>query len=386
MIHVVTGAQWGDEGKAKIVELLSSTNKYDYVVRFAGGANAGHTVVVNGNKRVFHLLPSAIENTDKCFIGSGCVVDVFQLKKEIEEFKNLSIFKQVYLSPKAHVVLDVYKEWEGSLEKVLNIGTTKKGIGQAYAMKALRGGIRFTDLKSPTLDLATKVAKILSTDEEKIVSNIETIKSVIKELVEQNLLIIEDLEAEMRSNPESLILLEGAQGVMLDINSDTYPYVTSSMTTATGAIAQAGLSWKNGVLSIGIFKPYITKVGEGEFETEIHGSVADHICEVGHEYGSTTGRKRRIGWLNLDQLKTACEINAYDKLAMMKVDVLFGLEKIGVYFDGSLQEIKGFSSIEDESFKNLVSLVEYQTNVPVSIISYGPDRSETFVNKFRKNL
>jgi adenylosuccinate synthase len=154
------------------------------------------------------------------------------------------------------------------------------------------------------------------------------------------------------------------------------------MTTATGAIAQAGLSWKNGVLSLGIFKPYITKVGEGDFETEIHGSVADHICEVGREYGSTTGRKRRIGWLNLDQLKTACEINAYDKLSMMKVDVLFGLEKIGVYFDGSLQEIKGFSSIEDESFKNLVSLIEYQTNVPVSIVSYGPDRSETFVDKF----
>ena len=380
MIHIITGAQWGDEGKAKVVELLSSTNKYDYVVRFSGGANAGHTVVVNGQKRVFHLLPSAIENCEKCFIGSGCVVDVTQLQKEILEFNNLGIFKKVYLSPKAHIVLDVYKDWESSLEKVLNIGTTKKGIGQAYAMKALRGGVRFGELgTSQTLDIALRVSKILNVDLEKVVENINQIKTILSELISKNLLSIEDLEPEMRSNPDALILLEGAQGVMLDINSETYPYVTSSMTTATGAIAQAGLSWKNGVISIGIFKPYITKVGEGEFETEISGRISDHICEVGKEYGSTTGRKRRIGWLNLDQLKEACEINGYDKLSMMKVDVLFGLEKISVFFDGSLQEIEGFNTIEDESFKKLVSLIEYQTNVPVSIVSYGPDRSETLV-------
>jgi adenylosuccinate synthase len=375
MIHIVTGAQWGDEGKAKVVELLSSKNKYDYVVRFSGGANAGHTVVVNGQKRVFHLLPSAIENCEKCFIGSGCVVDVEQLQKEILEFN-----KKVYLSPKAHIVLNIYKEWETSLEKVLNIGTTKKGIGQAYAMKALRGGVRFSELNTDnTLDIASRVSKILNVDLEKVVENINQIKNILDELISKNLLSIEDLEPEMRSNQHALILLEGAQGVMLDINSETYPYVTSSMTTATGAIAQAGLSWKNGVTSIGIFKPYITKVGEGEFETEIIGSISDHICEVGKEYGSTTGRKRRIGWLNLDQLKEACEINGYDKLSMMKVDVLFGLEKISVFFDGQLKELDGFNTIEDDSFKNLVRLIEQKTNVPVSIISYGPDSLETLV-------
>lgn len=375
MIHIVTGAQWGDEGKAKVVELLSSKNKYDYVVRFSGGANAGHTVVVNGQKRVFHLLPSAIENCEKCFIGSGCVVDVEQLQKEILEFN-----KKVYLSPKAHIVLNIYKEWETSLEKVLNIGTTKKGIGQAYAMKALRGGVRFSELNTDnTLDIASRVSKILNVDLEKVVENINQIKNILDELISKNLLSIEDLEPEMRSNQHALILLEGAQGVMLDINSETYPYVTSSMTTATGAIAQAGLSWKNGVISIGIFKPYITKVGEGEFETEIIGSISDHICEVGKEYGSTTGRKRRIGWLNLDQLKEACEINGYDKLSMMKVDVLFGLEKISVFFDGQLKELDGFNTIEDDSFKNLVRLIEQKTNVPVSIISYGPDSLETLV-------
>lgn len=304
MITTITGAQWGDEGKAKIVDFITTRDKYDYVVRFSGGANAGHTVVYNGKKYVSHLLPSAIFNADKCFIGSGCAVDIFALEKEIAEFNPTS---PIYLSPKAHLVLEIYKGWEAQLENVLNIGTTKKGIGQTYAMKALRGGIRVIDLLDSNhrtrCEMGDKLWAILGQnfddDQQEyhaLLSDLQNVYYVLSTLVDSNIIIVEDLEPEMRANKFAKILLEGAQGVQLDINSDTYPYVTSSMTTTMGAIAQAGLTYKNGVHNIGIFKPYITKVGEGDFITEIVGDLADTIIEKGKEYGSTTGRKRRVGW------------------------------------------------------------------------------------------
>lgn len=371
---VIVGTQWGDEGKGKIVDYLSKN--FDIVARFQGGNNAGHTVVVDDSTFKLHFIPSGIISEKEVVLGNGMVIEPEALLEEIESLEKEGIdTSKITISERAHVITKEHKEIDAKDEK---IGTTKKGIGPAYASKINRKGDRILDILADY----PKLKKYVGDTSLKINSSLREGKS---------------------------ILFEGAQGTLLDIDHGTYPFVTSSNTTAGGACTGSGVGPTNIEKVIGIAKAYTTRVGKGPFPTELDNERGEHLREKGKEFGTTTGRPRRCGWLDTVILNYASRINGLGEFALTKLDVLCGLEKVKICtsykrkgeeisklpadlsdcepvyeehpgwpeFDESVSE-NGYQALPSEA-KNYVERVENLTNTDIRLISYGPARSDTFI-------
>jgi len=334
----VVGAQWGDEGKGKVVDLYAQYA--DVVVRYGGGANAGHTLVVGGDKVVLHLVPSgALQPAAQCVIGQGTVVDPAVLLEELDELERRDLSPaRVFVSDRAHVVLPHHMAIDGLREEGAGaIGTTKRGIGPAYEDKVARRGIRVGDLLDPKTLEARLAANVdawrpviadlggATPDVAEIVSLYRGYGERLAPHVTDTAALLWDAMADGKN-----VLLEGAQGAMLDIDHGTYPYVTSSTVLAGGACAGAGIGPLAIDRVVGITKAYTTRVGGGPFPTELHGEAGDRLREAGHEYGATTGRPRRCGWLDLPALRFAARINGLSELAVTKLDILTGLGDIQI--------------------------------------------------------
>jgi len=420
--RVVIGAQWGDEGKGKIVDLLS--NKADYVVRFQGGANAGHTLKFDDKKVVLHLIPSGIFNGDaNCVIGNGVVIDPIALVEEINGVKEMgfSLEGRFFISQTAHVILPYHKLLDQLKEKRRGgdaIGTTGRGIGPAYVSKVSRVGIRMVDL------LDRDVLR------EKIDQNLKDINFALENLYKEPILSTDDLMAELEDSIKTLepficnttnlmhegikdgksILLEGAQGTMLDVDHGTYPYVTSSSPTSGGACTGSGIPPTALDKVMGITKAYCTRVGNGPFPTELLDETGEELRKKGAEFGATTGRPRRCGWLDLVALKYVVQLNGINELTLTKMDVMDGFEEIKVctayklngeetdVYPLSLEDIRNVepiytslpgwkNSIEGvtdwdrlpATAQSYISFVEEYLGVKFTIISTGPKRTETIV-------
>ena len=419
-VDIILGLQWGDEGKGKIVDAL--TNRYDIIARFQGGPNAGHTLIFDDIKHVLHTIPSGIFHKKSInVIGNGVVVDpvIFmgELKK-LEKF-NLKIEKRLFISKKTHLILPTHRLLDLASEKSkgkLKIGSTLKGIGPTYMDKTGRNGIRVGDLehrdwKKKYLDLKQKHIRLIKNMKVELSLKFDEIEKFFFESIEylmSNVVFIDSEEFLYKSQKNGLkILAEGAQGSLLDIDFGTYPYVTSSNTTAAGACTGLGISPKKINEVYGVFKAYTTRVGSGPFPTEIFGEIGEKISVVGKEFGSTTGRARRCGWLDLVALKYAIQINGVTKLAMMKGDVLSGINEIKMcssynYLDktvdfmpysldknhtkANLISISGWDAdltkINKEKklpleFLDYIKFIEDKVEVPITIISVGPDRNQT---------
>ncbi|MEK7137453.1 MAG: adenylosuccinate synthetase [Patescibacteria group bacterium] len=366
----ILGAQWGDEGKGKIIDFL--TPHFDVLARAAGGANAGHTIVVGGKKHVFHLLPAGSLHPGKTVIlGSGMVIHIPTLLEEIHTLKDagVDILPRLRIARAAHVVLEEYKEKDAQIEAARTdggIGTTKRGIGPAYAEKALRTGIRMEALQRGEKREEWTGAEIL-------LPCIADTVSLLQECVAK----------------EKKILIEGAQGTLLDIDHGTYPYVTSSSTTAAGALQGLGLPPRALTSCIGVAKAYCTRVGAGPFPTEAQEQDANRLRQRGGEYGATTGRPRRCGWLDLEGLRFAAALNGFTHLNLTKLDVLDEDETIHVYDHGNeptrlpgwKQSTRGITSFEalPKNAQSYVRFIEEKVGVPVSFIGTGPERNEMIV-------
>lgn len=421
-VVVVVGAQWGDEGKGKVVDLY--TQFADVVVRYGGGANAGHTLVVGGEKIVLHLVPSgALHPKTRCILAQGTVIDPVVLRKEIEELKRRGLLEgdRLLISDRAHVVLPHHPIIDGLRDKGEGVGTTKRGIGPAYQDKVARRGLRIGDLLRPE-----RFA-------EKLRANLEAWRPVVaalggalpdpREIESQYLALGEELRPYVGDASRWLagsiqrgekILLEGAQGTLLDVDHGTYPYVTSSSTVAGGACAGAGIGPTAVDAVVGITKAYATRVGGGPFPTELEGELGERLREVGEEFGATTGRPRRCGWLDMPALKYAVRINGMSGLALTKLDVLTGLPEIQVCtayeLDGETLDEPPYEGLERikpvyESFpgwseplaecKSLAALpvnarryvqaVEQLAGCKLTLVSVGADRTHTIQlqNPFR---
>jgi Adenylosuccinate synthetase (EC 6.3.4.4) len=333
--YVVVGLQYGDEGKGKITDVLSA--KSDYVVRFQGGDNAGHTVYVGDEKFVLHLLPSGVlQCKGKCIIANGVVVNPKSFIKEIEQIESKGMkTDHVFISRRAHVImpyhilLDKYREEE---EGGTQIGTTKKGIGPCYEDKIARVGIRMIDLLNPEV-LAEKIKKNLKIKNSLFEKYFEKegleFDEIYNEFIEigkklQDRIVDTELEINQAIQDGKNILFEGAQALMLDIDFGTYPYVTSSSPTTGGVCSGAGVPPTSLQNLIGVAKAYTTRVGNGPFPTELDNELGEKIRQIGFEFGATTGRPRRTGWLDLVSLKHATMINGINNLVITKLDVLFG--------------------------------------------------------------
>ncbi len=421
-VRVVIGAQWGDEGKGKIVDLLS--DKAQYVARFQGGANAGHTLKFDDKEVVLHLVPSGIFNGDaKCIIGNGVVIDPIALVKEMEGVKAMgfSLENRFYISQTAHVILSYHKVLDQLREKRKGkdaIGTTGRGIGPAYVSKVARIGIRMVDLLDREV-LTNKINQNIkdinfalenmykeeTIDAEEVVNSLEdAISQLTPYICNTSNILHEAIE-----NGEE-ILLEGAQGCLLDVDHGTYPFVTSSSPTSGGACTGTGVPPTAITHVMGITKAYCTRVGNGPFPTELLDETGEELRKKGHEFGATTGRPRRCGWLDLVALKYAVRINGMNELTLTKMDVMDGFETIKVctsyIIDGketnvfplSLSEIEkiepvytdlpgwdtdisGITNWGDlpETAKSYIEFVENYLGVKFTIISTGPKRTETII-------
>ncbi len=414
--YVVVGAQWGDEGKGKVVDLLGT--HVNMVVRFQGGNNAGHTVVVNGKKTVLHLLPSGILNHDAlCVIAAGVVVNPFVLFEEIDKLEaegshcdNVRISDRAQLLMPYHVRLDELKEAKAGDQK---IGTTKNGIGPCYADKYSRVGLRVCDLADWDV-FCNKLKTVLELKNEEITKiyggepfDYDAMVSDFKKIRERMLPMICDAVDVVNKalDDDQIVLFEGAQANMLDINYGTYPYVTSSSPTAAGVCEGAAVSPKKLGRIIGVVKAYSTRVGEGPFVTEQLNEIGSTLRETGAEYGATTGRPRRVGWLDLPVVKQAVRINGLTDIAITKLDVLTGFDTIpvciGYDIDGKQQdtvpaslkqyakakpiykEFKGwkqdiskctqFSELPQEA-QDYVKFIEEYTGTEICLVSVNPDR------------
>jgi adenylosuccinate synthase len=420
-VDLLLGLQWGDEGKGKIVDVL--TKNYDIIARFQGGPNAGHTLEFDGIKHVLHTIPSGIFHEKSInLIGNGVVIDPVIFEKEIEKLEpfNINFKKSLCISRKAHIILPTHRLLDAASELSKGkskIGSTLKGIGPTYMDKTGRNGIRIGDIELP--DWMSKYRK-LSNKHEAMIKNYKVdLQYNLEELEEDFFKAIEKLKQIPFIDSENFIfdqldnnkniLAEGAQGSLLDIDFGTYPYVTSSNTTAAGACTGLGVAPNKIKDVFGIFKAYTTRVGSGPFPTELFDKNAETMSRVGNEFGATTGRPRRCGWLDLVALKYAVKINGVTKLMMMKGDVLSGFKKIKVCtgyeyngekiqhfpfsvdtdklkpiyseFDGWKEDI---SKIKKEkafpkTFMNYVSYLEKELQVPIAIISVGPDRNQTII-------
>lgn len=419
--YVVVGSQWGDEGKGKIVDVLGE--QMDMVVRFQGGNNAGHTVVVEGEKTVLHLLPSGVLHQDAlCIIGPGVVVDPFVLLKEIDELESRGVnTEHVKISGRAHLIMPYHVKLDELQETRLagnKIGTTKRGIGPCYADKYTRIGLRACDLIDFD-NFKSKLATTLSIKNEQIVKlygeqpfDYEALAEQFKEIRERLLPRIIDAVTTVNDalDQNQNVLFEGAQANMLDINYGTYPYVTSSSPTAAGVCEGAGVSPFKLDHVIGVVKAYSTRVGEGPFITELLDETGEELRKAGNEYGATTGRPRRCGWLDLCVVKQAARINGLTDLVVTKIDVLsqfktlpvcIGYElngKVTTSIPASLEEyakakpvyrmmkgweedITGIRKFEElpENCRKYLALIEEITGTRISLVSVGPDRENNII-------
>jgi adenylosuccinate synthase len=418
-VDLLLGLQWGDEGKGKIVDVLTSS--YDIIARFQGGPNAGHTLEFDGNKHVLHTIPSGIFHPKATnLIGNGVVIDPVIFIKEIEGLKpyNIDFNKKLLISKKAHLILPTHRLLDAASEASkgkAKIGSTLKGIGPTYMDKTGRNGIRVGDILATNWEekykrLSLKHLNMLesyniSIDydlnglESEFFSSIENLKKF--KLVDSEQYLI-DAQKE-----GSKILAEGAQGSLLDVDFGTYPFVTSSTTTAAGACTGLGIAPNKIKEVFGIFKAYATRVGSGPFPTELFDNIGKTMARVGNEFGSTTGRARRCGWIDLVALKYCININGVTQLMMMKGDVLSGFNEIKVCtayktesgiidylpYDISNKEVipifdelpgwkEDLTDINDlnqfpVNFNNYISYLEEALNTPIKIVSVGPDRKQT---------
>ena len=418
---VVLGAQWGDEGKGKVTDFFASSA--DYVVRFQGGNNAGHTIVVGDEKLALSLTPSGVLYPD-CIpvIGSGCVVDLGFLKEELEMLnsKNVST-KKLAISPNAHLIMPYHKLLDELIEENLGenkIGTTKKGIGPCYADKIQRSGIRIQDLLDDEVfaqkvktnveeknQLLTKVYGRNPMDPNEIINEFNTYKEIINNHIQDTSLMISNAIKEGKN-----ILFEGAQGTLLDIDHGTYPFVTSSNTSSANAAIGSGVGPLNLNKIVGVTKAYISRVGSGPFITEQENDIGDYLIEKGAEFGVVTGRRRRCGWLDLISLKYSVRVNSLTELFITKLDVLSGLEeiKLGVgyrngdevitdypyqqnvfynaepvyeTFEGWSEDITSVTNFDDlpENAKKYITAIEDFIEIPITFISVGPERNQNIV-------
>lgn len=415
-LDVLLGLQWGDEGKGKIVDAL--TPKYDVIARFQGGPNAGHTLEFNNVKHVLHSIPSGIFNGNKInLIGNGVVLDPAIFKKEIDglEKHDIDLRKNLLISSKAHLILPTHKLLDAAYEKAKGkskIGSTLKGIGPTYTDKISRNGLRVGDIISPKfaeryMNILSRHKEILKQHEfEYDLDAIEKEWFTGVELMKEFNIVESDYEINKYLSEGKSVMAEGAQGTLLDIDFGSYPFVTSSNTISAGACTGMGVA-PNKIKDIfGIFKAYCTRVGSGPFPTELFDADGETLAKNGHEFGSTTGRARRCGWLDLVALKYAVMINGVTQMFMMKSDVLSGFDTIkvatayeidgettdrfpfdtGVDIKPVYKEFKGWSEditkvkTYDElpvELKDYVKFIEDETGVPIKIVSVGPDRTET---------
>ena len=418
---VLLGLQWGDEGKGKIVDVL--TPKYDIVARFQGGPNAGHTLEFNGIKHVLHTIPSGIFH-DKCInvVGNGVVIDPVIFKKEIEALLKMGVDvkSKLLISKKAHLILPTHRLLDAASETSKGkekIGSTLKGIGPAYMDKTGRNGLRIGDITSPDFRekynfLIAKHAQILeffnfeynlSEFEPEWFAGIELIKSL--EHIDSEYFINNALKQ------NKSILAEGAQGSLLDIDFGSYPFVTSSNTISAGACTGLGIAPNKIGETIGIFKAYCTRVGSGPFPTELSEETGEELRKIGKEFGATTGRPRRCGWLDFPALRYAIMLNGVTQLMMMKADVLSGFKIIKICthyiykgkkidylpydisselltpvykeFKGWDKDISGLKTITaiPAEFNDYINFIESELNVPIVIVSVGPDRTQTLTRE-----
>jgi adenylosuccinate synthase len=417
----IIGTQWGDEGKGKIVDILSE--KADAVIRFQGGNNAGHTLVINEKKTILHLIPSGIFNENAvCIIGNGVVIDPKVLINELDSLNKAGVKvtrEKLKISSNAHIIMPYHISIDLLREKK-KIGTTGRGIGPAYEDKISRKGIRFCDLTDKN-SLEEKVSEIIEEknlimefyggkklDARKISEEYFEYGKILKEFIADTHYLLHQLVSEDKN-----LLFEGAQGVLLDIDHGTYPYVTSSNTTSGNIFSGSGVGYNNLDKLIGIVKAYTTRVGEGPFPTELNDSAGDMLRENGGEFGSTTGRPRRCGWLDMVALKYAINLTGTDCLALTKLDVLDGFEEIKIctsykidgkevsYFTNDIKKLKNavpvyrtFGGWKNVNYRNItalsqlpdnakkfISAIEDYAGIPVSIISVGPERNAVLFNE-----
>jgi adenylosuccinate synthase len=416
-VDVLLGLQWGDEGKGKIVDVIAP--RYDVVARFQGGPNAGHTLEFNGKRVVLHTIPSGIFREDVInIVGNGVVIDPVTLKKEIEyiESQGVDIRKRLFISRKAHLILPTHRMLDAASEALKGkskIGSTLRGIGPAYMDKTGRNGLRAGDIEAKDFKarykaLTGKHAELLSfmkyqppngENEKDFFEGIEMMRTFT--LVDSEVLLNDYLKEGKK------ILAEGAQGSLLDIDFGSYPYVTSSNTITAGACTGLGIPPTSIRHVIGIFKAYCTRVGSGPFPSELNDETGERIRKQGSEFGSTTGRPRRCGWIDIPALRYAVMINGVTHLAMMKADVLTGFAQVGAcmnyFYEGQKTGMMPFDIVHREAtpdFKMLrgwndisvagelsadfaayVSFLEKEIGVSISFISTGPGREEVVVKE-----
>ncbi|RIV45274.1 adenylosuccinate synthase [Flagellimonas pelagia] len=419
MVDLLLGLQWGDEGKGKIVDVL--TKEYDIIARFQGGPNAGHTLEFDGIKHVLHTIPSGIFHKNAInIVGNGVVIDPVIFKKELDNLGkfNIDFVSKLLISRKAHLILPTHRLLDAASEASkgkAKIGSTLKGIGPTYMDKTGRNGMRvgdleFDDWKTKYRALADKHEAMIDFYDVEIEYNLAELEAEFCVGVEalKKLTFIDSEEYIFKAQAEGKkILAEGAQGSLLDIDFGTYPYVTSSNTTAAGACTGLGVAPNKIERVLGIFKAYTTRVGSGPFPTELFDEDGATMGRVGNEFGATTGRPRRCGWLDLVALKYAVQINGVTELMMMKADVLSGFKTIKVctaydykgekiqhlpynieseYVTPVYTEMKGWAkdltklTKSDElppALNDYISFLEEQLQVPIKIVSVGPDRLQT---------
>lgn len=419
---VVIGTQWGDEGKGKLVDLL--TEKAHAVIRFQGGHNAGHTLVIRGEKTVLHLIPSGIlrENV-QCMIGNGVVLSLNALVEEIEilEKAGISIRGRLLISEACTLILPVHVAIDKAREKARGdkaIGTTGRGIGPAYEDKAGRRGLRAGDLLDPA-GFAEKLKELLAYHNFMLTQYYHTDAVDFQEVLTEALRLGEMIKPMLTDVSEVLykyqsqgqnLLFEGAQGALLDLDHGTFPYVTSSSTTAGGAATGTGVGPLDLDYVLGITKAYSTRVGNGPFPTELHDAYGEHLGTVGHEFGATTGRKRRTGWFDAVAMRKSVKLNSISGICLTKLDVLDGLDKVGICtayrLNGNLTEtaplgadqyqechavfeempgwtettagVTDFNALPGNA-KAYINRIEQLVGVKITILSTGPDRDETII-------
>ena len=422
-ITAIVGAQWGDEGKGKITDFFAGES--DYVVRFHGGNNAGHTVIVNGETYKLHLIPSGIVYGEPIsVIGNGVVVDPKALLDEIDYVIQKGIKPKLMVSDRAHVIMPYHISLDNALsnhQADLAAGSTGRGIAPVYADKMFRNGIRMIDLLEPEvfhekLEKGYSFSKKLIRDalEEPFDLNLEEIFETYVKYGEKLSTYICDTSVELYKAHKlgKSILFEGAQGISLDVDHGVYPYTTSSNTAAGHVSTGTGVSFREIKKIIGVVKAYLSRVGESPLPTELHGDDAHTLREKGSEYGTTTGRPRRVGWLDLVQVRQAVRVNGLTEIALTKLDILNGFKKLPICIEydingkrikempASLSQFrhakpiyntlpgweelpnnvwdKGFDALP-ETLKNYISYIEEQVECPVTIVSVGPQRHETII-------
>jgi adenylosuccinate synthase len=418
-VDLLLGLQWGDEGKGKIVDVL--TSNYNIIARFQGGPNAGHTLVFNGMKHVLHTIPSGIFHKEAInLVGNGVVIDPVIFKKELDKLAihNIDYKKSLVISRKAHLILPTHRLLDAASEASkgkAKIGSTLKGIGPTYMDKTGRNGIRIGDLE---LDNWKEKYRVLANKHESMVSfynvdleyDLDELEAEFFEAIDvlKSLKFIDSEEYLHQAQRDGKsILAEGAQGSLLDIDFGTYPFVTSSNTTAAGACTGLGIAPNTVGDVFGIFKAYTTRVGSGPFPTELFDDDGETMGRVGNEFGATTGRSRRCGWLDLVALRYACQVNGVTQLMMMKADVLSGFKSLKVCtaykykgeiihhfpynveadnispiytdfegWDEDLTEMNNESTLP-KSLNAYIDFLEEELQIPIKVVSVGPDRKQT---------